>query len=397
MTTTANSRFGFTLVELLVVISIIAVLAALLLPAIQAAREAARRAQCVSNQRQVAFALLNYESTKKSFPPLRGPLKPSVYWEVETDTTAPPADRTTLTWVSFLLPFIEQNTAWGQINGGSVAMELYDLVIPVMQCKSSGISSGENRISYVVNAGPQNLVGYAGAVTNGGWYIYREYGCEERDQKDEKMYTIFFDHCTGIGLWRNTTSPRPLCKTRVSLDNISSMDGTSMTILLSENEDAGNWIWYYTSIPNVPIAVAGDWTFRPTTEVRPAKPHQMNTGEIEVSFCFPSYDGNGDANNNGNSLLSSIATGEVPSYIPLMPGTDTELSPLFINEGRSNSGARITYPSRTARPSSGHPGVVMAAYCDGSVRSLKDDMDKTLFVRLCRPGSGVILNPKDLN
>jgi hypothetical protein len=52
--------------------------------------------------------------------------------------------------------------------------------------------------------------------------------------------------------------------------------------------------------------------------------------------------------------------------------------------------------SRTARPSSGHPGIAVAAFCDGGVRKLKDDMDKTLFVRLCRPGSGVILNPKDL-
>jgi hypothetical protein len=41
--------------------------------------------------------------------------------------------------------------------------------------------------------------------------------------------------------------------------------------------------------------------------------------------------------------------------------------------------------------------VVIAAFCDGSVRTLKDEMDKTLFVRLCRPGSGVILNPKDLD
>ena len=79
MNTSIQNRLGFTLVELLVVISIIAVLAALLMPAIQAAREAARRTQCISNQRQVAFALINYESAKKSFPALRAPLKPSAY------------------------------------------------------------------------------------------------------------------------------------------------------------------------------------------------------------------------------------------------------------------------------------------------------------------------------
>ena len=60
---------GFTLVELLVVIAIIGVLVALLLPAVQAARESARRAQCVNNIRQVVLATLNYEDTHKELPP----------------------------------------------------------------------------------------------------------------------------------------------------------------------------------------------------------------------------------------------------------------------------------------------------------------------------------------
>ena len=110
----------------------------------------------------------------------------------------------------------------------------------------------------------------------------------------------------------------------------------------------------------------------------------LGDGNIEeyiqshVGFCYPNE-------------LSSIATGEIPNYIPLMRGTETERSPLFINEGRRNSGFQITEKDRTTRPSSGHPSVVVTAFVDGGVRPLRDDMDKTLFVRLARPGSGVIL------
>ncbi|TVS20773.1 MAG: DUF1559 domain-containing protein, partial [Planctomycetaceae bacterium] len=84
-------RRGFTLVELLVVIAIIGVLVALLLPAVQAAREAARRSQCSNNLKQIGLAMHNYADVHKAFPP-----------------AAMTVGQHSATAFVFILPFIEQ-------------------------------------------------------------------------------------------------------------------------------------------------------------------------------------------------------------------------------------------------------------------------------------------------
>jgi prepilin-type N-terminal cleavage/methylation domain-containing protein/prepilin-type processing-associated H-X9-DG protein len=98
---------GFTLVELLVVIAIIGVLVALLLPAVQAAREAARRNQCLSNLKQLSLGLLNYESANGKFPPA-----------FEYGKNDHPAILTNIgpNWAIRLLPFVEQGPLYARID-----------------------------------------------------------------------------------------------------------------------------------------------------------------------------------------------------------------------------------------------------------------------------------------
>ena len=124
------ARRGFTLVELLVVIAIIGILMGLLLPAVQMAREAARRTQCMNNLRQFGLAMHNYESARKAFPESR------------------PLDRAgnRMAWTILVLDYIEQGNLADLYNkdipwnmGTNVAAG--QTVIPAFICPSSGAGS----------------------------------------------------------------------------------------------------------------------------------------------------------------------------------------------------------------------------------------------------------------
>ncbi|MHC2070885.1 DUF1559 family PulG-like putative transporter [Bremerella sp. T1] len=107
----SSQQRGFTLVELLVVIAIIGVLIALLLPAVQQAREAARRMQCTNNLKQMALALHTYHDTNLQFPPGHIP-----------DASTPNGWARRGSWMVRILPFIEQKAAYeqSQLPGGTL-------------------------------------------------------------------------------------------------------------------------------------------------------------------------------------------------------------------------------------------------------------------------------------
>lgn len=122
---------GFTLVELLVVIAIIGVLVGLLLPAVQAARESARRMQCSNNLKQVGIALLNYESAHRVWPTQASGPMPGRDFNARRGS-----------WFTAILPFIEQDGLYQSYNAAfhwhdPVNTAVVNTKVPAFQCPSA--------------------------------------------------------------------------------------------------------------------------------------------------------------------------------------------------------------------------------------------------------------------
>ncbi len=154
-----SGRKAFTLVELLVVIAIIGILVSLLLPAVQSARQAARRTQCQNNLKNIALALINYESSVKVFPSA-----------VQFDAGQAPqvSDRFRPNWVIAILPYLEEQGLYDSFDFSQPISHAVNRVargtsIPIMLCPEdtgadspfSGTTSGEGdnwaRANYACN------------------------------------------------------------------------------------------------------------------------------------------------------------------------------------------------------------------------------------------------------
>jgi prepilin-type N-terminal cleavage/methylation domain-containing protein/prepilin-type processing-associated H-X9-DG protein len=216
-----SRRHAFTLVELLVVIAIIGVLVALLLPAVQAAREAARRTQCTNNLKQWALAVQTYDDANKLYPTGRMGCD---CWTGDVCGTRPSSTRPGTSGFVLLLPQMEQQSLYDQLGFQKGA------IAPATPCAgvtddTAGWSTG---ITQLLALQPKSVVCPSNTAkkVSGGWGIgsyafnHGTYGASlGTDQVNLKHYN------TGVFMYRTEIKPRDVT------------DGLSNTIFIGEVAD----------------------------------------------------------------------------------------------------------------------------------------------------------------
>jgi prepilin-type N-terminal cleavage/methylation domain-containing protein/prepilin-type processing-associated H-X9-DG protein len=225
-------RQGFTLVELLVVIAIIGILIALLLPAVQAAREAARRSQCVNNQKQIALAMHTYHDSHDTLP--GGAMcNPNVISHCHT-------------WIEFLFPFIEQQALYSQIDftvpnhQSTNPRALNNKVIPNLMCPSdpdAGLFPNTRESGYLPHStntttNPVNMSLGESYGPSGGPIMHAscQFSTASWSCKGDRA-----DCRAGIGLKYSPVSPGMFAMGCVVYSFKDARDGLSQTFLLGEN------------------------------------------------------------------------------------------------------------------------------------------------------------------
>ena len=352
---------AFTLVELLVVIAIIGVLVALLLPAIQAVREAARRSQCTNNIRQLGVAVLNHESAKGRFPR-------NEQYIYKNPTTSATGIRDLASHLVMMSPYLEAANLYGQIDLEPTAPKvpgdqlvqgvfLRQLPLSVLTCPSddrTGVVEPQNGYvktwtSLIKWQGPVATTSYSGSLGAQlmGWagcdvrtlvgYAGTEYGNNRIYPGDDWFNTTSVGRVCG-----QTGNPRADCSDPATISGVFGRsnwaaeireieDGTSNTIMIGEiRSSASGFAWIH------------GWTKSEGLWFATTAPLNFSTDPIDL-------------------LGESSAGQRIPRC----------------HDWEGDFNTSMGFKSR-------HPGGVHFVYCDGSVHFLPDSIDYTAYQRLVR-------------
>jgi prepilin-type N-terminal cleavage/methylation domain-containing protein/prepilin-type processing-associated H-X9-DG protein len=313
---------AFTLVELLVVIAIIGVLVSLLLPAVQAAREAARRAQCSNGLKQFGLALHNYADVFKRFPPRRG----------GTSAASPDGNANRLSAFVPLLPFLEQKPLFDSIAaGGSYGGTTYppggpnawNSAYPPFQTQISLIICPSDKVPMPVNTAGRNSFAFS-------------------------MGDQILNHNSNSKLVRGIFGSQ-LCK---GFNDLT--DGSSNTIAMSERTWGNNLGITSATGDDVRIATAVNVT---SVNTNPGSCYTQARGTefqgIQIKARFGALWTDGQAERVG--------------FTTVLPPN----APSCVNDGNVNADSN----GGVLNPSSYHPGGVNALLADGSVRFINQNIN----------------------
>jgi prepilin-type N-terminal cleavage/methylation domain-containing protein/prepilin-type processing-associated H-X9-DG protein len=356
-------RRGFTLVELLVVITIIGMLVSLLLPAIQAARETGRKNTCINNMRNASTALMQVHDSKRAYPGYANVVGGKrASWVV---TILNNLDRGDLyqVWLNNhnqLTPAASATANPGLSAGLTTSVDWAHTLLNILICPSNpSTTNNADPLSYVVNSGVANTPNDNYPPGTVPW-------------KEDASSGVFFNQAGSDASAPNATQYHPsgmggggfngANAPKISMDFISTNDGTTYTLMVSENLQAGNWATDPNDVNAIKAPYRSDFQIRQNTSFV-----WYLTGTLSNFEPLPASDGPGAKIN----AQSKNATTPMPY----------STYPVNVADGG------LAY----SRPSSSHPGGVNVIFCDNHYRFISEDIQYNVYTQLMTPRQSAVI------